>query len=150
MKIARFCLALVIPMVLSGCGDSSKSPEPPRASTTTGQASAAPKADPNLQKLEGKWLRADGDYLLEISEVEQAGKLTARYFNPGPINVSKSLGLSEAGATKVFVELQDTGYPGCTYSLTYDPETDQLFGQYYQAAMQQTYDVAFARFKEEQ
>jgi hypothetical protein len=45
------------------------------------------------------------------------------------------------------VELRDANYPGCTYNLKYDPQTDQLFGQYFQAALQETFDVTFARVK---
>ena len=48
---------------------------------------------------------------------------------------------------EVVVELRDTGYPGCTYTLEYNPQSDQLFGQYFQAAQQATYEVVFARMK---
>ena len=47
--------------------------------------------------------------------------------------------------TKVFIELRDTNYPGPTYTLTYDPKEDQLKGVYFQAALQQSYDVVFVR-----
>jgi hypothetical protein len=114
---------------------------------TNSAATAA--AHPELLKLKGKWLRPDGDYILEIAEINGPGTIVAKYFNPNPINVSKALGMREGESTKIFVELQDTGYPGCTYSLTYDATVDQLFGQYYQAAMQQTYDVVFTRLKPE-
>ena len=33
--------------------------------------------------------------------------------------------------------------------MAYDAKNDQLFGEYFQAAQQQTYDVAFARLKED-
>ena len=53
---------------------------------------------------------------------------------------------SQAGAaTKVFVELRDVNYPGCTYNLTYEAQSDQLAGVYYQAALQQQYEVSFER-----
>ena len=39
------------------------------------------------------------------------------------------------------------GYPGSTYTLTYNPAKDMLVGFYYQAAMQQNFDVVFARMK---
>jgi hypothetical protein len=45
----------------------------------------------------------------------------------------------------VFVELRDVNYPGSTYALTYDAERDQLKGIYYQAAMQQQFEVFFVR-----
>jgi hypothetical protein len=79
--------------------------------------------------------------------VDASGKLDAGYFNPGPINVARAGALRDRGTNKVFVELRDVNYPGCTYSLTYDLQSDQLYGQYFQAAMQQTFDVVFARLK---
>jgi hypothetical protein len=48
---------------------------------------------------------------------------------------------------KVFVELRDVNYPGSTYTLTYDPASDQLKGIYYQAVEQQRFPVAFFRAK---
>lgn len=47
----------------------------------------------------------------------------------------------------VFVELKDKGYPGSTYTLAYDPETDRLEGIYYQATMKQEFEVVFQRKK---
>ena len=38
-------------------------------------------------------------------------------------------------------------YPGSTYTLTYDPASDQLKGVYYQAALQQRFEVVFVRMK---
>jgi hypothetical protein len=47
----------------------------------------------------------------------------------------------------VFVELRAPGYPGSTYTLTYDPTRDQLAGIYFQAALQQRFDVVFMRMQ---
>lgn len=144
-------LAGVVLLGLNGCQN-----EPPPAPDQPNAPKVATNATPNtsgavrpeFQKLTGKWLRPDGGYVLELKTISADGKLEAGYFNPSPIHVSKALALQEGPATKVFVELQDVNYPGCTYSLTYDANTDQLYGQYYQAAIQQTYDVAFGRLKE--
>jgi len=46
---------------------------------------------------------------------------------------------------KLFIELQDVGYPGSTYTLIYNPQKDMMFGLYYQAAMEQNFDVVFVR-----
>jgi len=55
---------------------------------------------------------------------------------------------TRAGAAlKVFVELRAPGYPGSTYTLTYDAQRDQLQGTYFQAALGQTFAVAFVRLK---
>jgi hypothetical protein len=61
--------------------------------------------------------------------------------------VSQARAYQESGVTKVFVELRDVNYPGCTYKLAYDAQSDQLFGQYFQATLQETYDVTFGRMK---
>ena len=126
-------------------------PAPPPAADGTSAATNPPAAltasHPEFQKIKGKWERPDGGYILEIRNVDAEGKMDASYANPSPIKVSRALAYSEGGQTKVFVELTDVNYPGCTYKLVWDAKNDQLFGLYYQAAMQQTYDVAFARLK---
>jgi len=94
-----------------------------------------------------RWLRLDGGYVLEIRSVDAAGKVDASYLNPRPINVAKAQATREGSTLKVFVELQAYGYPGSTYTLTYDPTGDQLCGVYYQAVLQQRFDVCFVRTK---
>ncbi len=97
--------------------------------------------------LKGRWRRPDGGYVIDIKDVEATGKVDAAHYNPNPIRVSKAESTREGGATKLFIELRDTGYPGCTYKLTYDPQTEQLRGVYFQAAIQQNFDVVFSRIK---
>jgi hypothetical protein len=97
--------------------------------------------------LQGRWLRPDGEYILQIRSVDGSGNMDAGYFNPRPINVSKAQAAKESGKIKVFVELSDVGYPGSTYTLTYDPKQDVLRGVYFQAAMKQSFDVYFTRMK---
>jgi hypothetical protein len=53
----------------------------------------------------------------------------------------------DGAAVEVFIELRDANYPGSTYNLTYDPQSDQLQGIYYQAALQQQFEVFFVRMK---
>lgn len=107
-------------------------------------APAKPKPEPaDFSALQGKWFREDGGYLLEIKSVDAAGKLAAAYFNPRPISISKAEASRDQGQLKVFVELRDENYPGCTYRLTYDSEKQQLQGVYFQAALQQSFDVVF-------
>jgi len=121
-----------------GCGRrAAEAPPPPSTSP--------PAAPADFAKLTGKWLRPDGGYVLDIRAAAPDGHLTALYFNPNLINVSAARAAREGGALKVFVELRDTGYPGCTYTLTYDATADQLWGDYFQAAMQEHYDIVFLR-----
>jgi uncharacterized protein (DUF2147 family) len=100
-----------------------------------------------FQKLEGRWQRDDGGYLIDISRVDAGGTLTAAYFNPRPINVAKAEASMLGQTVRVFIELRDVNYPGSTYQLTYDPAEDRLKGSYFQAALQETYDVVFVRLK---
>jgi hypothetical protein len=108
---------------------------------------AAPGAKGEFDRLKGHWRRPDGGYILEIGEIDASGKIVARYYNPRPINVSRAEATQEGATTKVFIELRDTNYPGSTYTLTYDPENDLIQGTYFQAALQQTFDVIFVRMK---
>lgn len=111
--------------------------------------SSTPEARPEFQKLKGRWQRPDGGYVLEFKGVESNGKLDAGYFNPNPIHVARAAAIQEGNLTKVFVELRDINYPGSTYSLVYDPATDQLQGNYFQALEQQNFDVIFVRMKQD-
>jgi hypothetical protein len=128
---------------------------PPLASTTSAEptnnsaavASATPQPVTEFAQLKGKWERPDGGYVLEIRDVAADGKADVGYFNPAPINVERTQIYSEQGVIQVFVILRDANYPGCTYKLAYDAKADQLHGQYFQASMQETYDVVFARLK---
>lgn len=147
--------ALVAALILSGCDKAPvEAPPPPTplpaTSANPATAAVAPAAAADFQKLIGRWLRPDGGYILEFKSVAPDGKLTATYLNPRAINISQAEARKEAGAVKVFVELRDQSYPGCTYKLTYDPEHDVLAGEYFQALMGEKFDVGFERMKPDQ
>jgi hypothetical protein len=108
---------------------------------------ASPGGQGEFTRLKGRWQRPDGGYILEIREIDPSGKMVVAYFNPRPINVSRAAASPEGTAAKVFIELRDRNYPGSTYTLTYDSEKDQLKGVYWQAALQQSFDVVFVRMK---
>ena len=97
--------------------------------------------------LAGRWVRLDGGYVLDIRGVGADGRIDAVYLNPRPITVAKAEATRDGSSLKVFIELRAPGYPGSTYTLAYDPGTDQLEGVYYQAALQQRFDVQFVRTK---
>ena len=117
----------------------------PVAAAQSGPPTVVPAV--TFQPLKGRWLRPDGGYIIEIRDVDAAGTLTAAYLNPQPIKVAKAEASLTGGAIRVFLELRDVGYPGSTYTLTYDPAGDQLKGAYFQAALRQTFDVIFVRLK---
>ena len=101
----------------------------------------------DVKRLEGRWLRPDGGYVLELRDSGDDGSLKAAYFNPRPINVEQAEVRRKDGTLTVFVVLRDVNYPGSTYTLHYDPEADRLKGTYFQAMQGQTFDVEFVRVK---
>jgi hypothetical protein len=123
------------------------SASPPNASTPDNPTAAASDAKPSFDVLKGRWLRPDGGYIVEVKSVDAGGKMDASYSNPRRINVSKAEASRDGPAIKVFIELRDANYPGSTYNLTYYPQSDQLQGVYYQAALQQQFEVFFVRMK---
>lgn len=115
---------------------------------TAESAEPAPPAEVSLDEIIGKWMRTDGQYSIVIKSVQPDGMLEAEYYNPRPINVSEAKVDRVEDAPRVFVKLQDAGYPGSTYTLILDPEKDRLIGTYFQATAKQTYQVAFIRANE--
>lgn len=108
-------------------------------------AAASSVAGPSAAKAKGRWLRPDGGYILAITAIDADGRAEAGYFNPNPIRVAWATVTAEGAELKVKVELRDENYPGCLYKLTYVPDKDRLVGTYFQAQMQQTYEVEFVR-----
>jgi len=119
----------------------------PKAAPASAPASApAPAAaGAPVAKAKGRWLRPDGGYILAITTIEADGRAEAGYFNPNPIKVAWATVKTEGADIKVAVELRDQNYPGCIYKLTYLADKDRLVGTYFQAQMQQTYEVEFVR-----
>ena len=110
-------------------------------------AATADSAESGFRALSGRWLRPDGGYILDIRDVDARGTIDAVYLNPRPIPVARAEATRDGSTLKVFVELRAPGYPGSTYTLTYDPTRDQLAGIYFQAALQQRFDVVFVRMQ---
>ena len=136
--------------ILSACGRKKDSPPPapPPAAATTSQQPASPAIPaPAFEKLNGKWLRPDGGYILEIRNATAQGKLEAAYFNPRPIHVARGEWRQKDGKLQLFVELRDANYPGSTYTLDYSAADDRMTGNYFQALQGQNFDVEFIRRK---
>ena len=113
-----------------------------------GDADAVRLIDKNdVQQIFGRWIRPDGGYMLDLKEIGKDGTLKAAYFNPNPINVYRAELGRKQGAITIFVELRDVNYPGSTYNLIYDLETDRLVGTYFQAVQKVTFNIEFMRGK---
>ncbi len=125
--------------------DTAPQSTPPLAEETKGPARPARAKTLDTDKLVGRWLRTDGNYVLDIRSVSADGKVDAAYFNPSPINVSKAEVTSENGEPRLLVELRDRGYEGSYYTLAHDSDTDSLAGIYHQLTMGQQFEVEFVR-----
>jgi hypothetical protein len=99
----------------------------------------------DAQRLEGRWVRPDGGYILELREIKKDGSLRAAYFNPRPIKVYSAKWSRKQGKINLFVELRDVNYPGSKYNLQYEPGVDRLKGTYFQAVEKQTFTIEFVR-----
>jgi hypothetical protein len=128
---------------LRGTGSPLASPPAPRSSL----AATADSAESGFRALSGRWLRPDGGYILDIRDVDARGKIEAVYLNPRSITVARTETTRNSSTLNVFVELHAPGYPGSTYTLTYDPTRDQPAGIYFQAALQQRFDMVFVRMQ---
>lgn len=142
-------VAGVLLVVLAGCSkpastETAKSPAAPATSASTPAAPAAAVPE-TVRKLLGRWMRSDGGYTLELRSADLSGVLDAGYFNPKSIRVSRAVWMQGGGGFQVAVELNDVGYPGATYVLNYDAQSDRLVGKYTQPAMQQSFDIEFVR-----
>jgi len=100
-------------------------------------------SSPDFKILTGTWQRTDGNYTI-IIELEN-NQLYAKYYNPRPINVSKTDFKKQNSDIMVFIELNDEGYPGSTYKLRYNKYKDTLSGDYFQAALNQNFSIEFKR-----
>jgi hypothetical protein len=154
-KTVTAAASLVLLSSLSGCskGEQTLSTSQPSPSATTSSGTAAAPQAPastaavpeGVKKFLGRWVRADGGYVLELRNPDISGKLEGSYLNPKPIKVSRAIWMQGGSGLQVAVELNDVGYPGATYVLSHDAQNDRLVGQYTQPQMQQTFDVEFIR-----
>ncbi|WP_288129971.1 hypothetical protein [Accumulibacter sp.] len=107
-----------------------------------------PPSEPTFGALPGRWVRPDGGYVITIKSVDAGGKLDAAYANPNPLPFSRAEAVRDGKTIRLFFELRAGGYNGSTYTLSYDPANDLLKGVYYQAVVQQKFDVHFTRVRQ--
>ena len=137
--VTTFCIGTVCSQV--GQVVFAQSGDPPKQT---------PKETPvqtDVQRLEGRWVRPDGGYILELWDIKKDGSVSAAYYNPRPINVFSAKWSRKEGKINLFVELRDVNYPGSKYNLQYDSKSDRLKGTYFQAVEKQTFNIEFVRAK---
>ncbi len=91
-------LRLAAVVILLGAGQAHAQSDPLRIAgfdqdgTTwlVAAASVAHGADQGFGKIEGRWRRPDGGYVLDIRKIRPDGAIDAAYLNPRPVNVGKA------------------------------------------------------------
>lgn len=137
--------SIFILLISLGCNPSKDKPD--SSAEIVAAVDTIASVDINPDRLNGRWLRPDGGYILEIRNAAADGKLDVGYFNPNAINVGRAEWVEKDGKLYVMVELQDVNYPGSTYGLEYIVAKDHLTGTYFQAVEKSTFDVEFVREK---
>ena len=99
---------------------------------------------PDLLAIQGRWVRTDAPYVIELSQ-GKGNTLQATYFNRRLIHVEKTQTAIENGLQYIMIELQDVNYQGSVYLLSYDRNQDALQGIYIHGASGQRYQVSFSR-----
>jgi len=112
--------------------------------STVSATETATMPSPDMLALQGRWIRTDAPYVIELSHAK-GGSLQAAYFNPKPIHVGKTETAQQGGVVQVLIELQDVNYPGSTYVLSYDRTQDMLKGIYFHPVSKQSYEIGFVR-----
>jgi len=122
-------------------GEPTTGPRPPAApAALPPTASDTPE---HFRPLLGEWVRPDGGYVLVVQGIRADGAAAVAYLNPRPIRVARAEARREGDLVGLFVEFDDVNYRGSTYSLGYNARSGQLEGIYYQAPLQQKFDVVF-------
>ena len=123
--------------------DAIASSESARKEVESGKESQPVSSD----TLIGRWLRPDGNYVIQINAIKENKKVDAQYFNPNPINIARAEIIPDTDL-RIFIEFNDRGYEGSSYDLKYDLQNDALVGNYFQATYGQTYQIGFVRLEE--
>ncbi|MFC1831493.1 hypothetical protein ACFL0S_05690 [Thermodesulfobacteriota bacterium] len=110
----------------------------------TGQAQNTNIYSPELLAMQGRWVRTDAPYIIELRQ-NQSHKLQASYFNPRPIHVEETETAKKDGLQYVMIKLQDVNYEGSIYLLNYNREQDTLQGIYLHGGSGQRFQVSFSR-----
>lgn len=108
------------------------------------QAQSTGYYSPDLLAMQGRWVRADAPYIIELRN-SKSNTLAAAYFNPRPIHVEKTETAQKDGLQYVMIQLQDVNYEGSIYLLSYNREQDALSGIYIHGQTGQRFEVRFSR-----
>ena len=148
-KWVVFCLAVLVLaagtiLYIYQSIDTGQSKAPPSGESRPENVAPSREND-KFNNLIGRWQRVDGGYIIDIRRIDANGQMSAAYYNPKSIHVSRAVASLNDGAIMVFIELKDVGYPGSAYTLTYNPQQDVLTGVYFQAVVKQTFEVIFTK-----
>ena len=109
-----------------------------------GQAQETEYYSPDLLAMQGRWVRTDAPYVIDLRQ-NKTHKLQASYYNPRPIHVEQTETAKKDGIQYVMIKLQDVDYEGSVYLLTYNREHDALDGFYMHGKSGERFQVSFFR-----
>lgn len=101
------------------------------------------------ESFRGKWKRTDGDYTLDVGEIDN-NTAKVKYFNPNPINVESARFVKKNGKWELTIVLRDEGYDGSKYQLYYNSDGPVLEGRYKLGSTGESYDIVFKRLKKKE
>ena len=82
--------------------------------TSAGRAGDSNNFSPDMLALQGRWVRADAPYIIELRQGKDK-PIQATYFNRRYIHVDKTETSTQDGVQYVLIRLQDVNYAGSTY-----------------------------------
>jgi len=102
---------------------------------------------PGFQVLEGHWQARNGTAVITIKNISATGSIEMQYCDTEPVHVTQAQAGRDGKVTKIQFFLRYPGSWCCTYDLTYDPQSDQLKGFFWQKGNFQSKEVIFTRMR---
>ena len=100
---------------------------------------------PGFQVLKGRWQARNGTAVMTIKNISATGSIEMQYFDTGPVHVTQAQAGRDGKVTRIQILLRYPDSLCCTYDLTYDPQSDQLKGFFWQKGNSKSKEVIFTR-----
>jgi hypothetical protein len=102
---------------------------------------------PGFQVLEGRWQARNGTGVMAIKNINDTGSVEMQYFDVEPVHVTQAQAGRDGKVTKINFLLRYPDSLCCTYDLTYDPQSDQLKGYFWQKGNSKSKEAIFTRIR---
>ena len=102
---------------------------------------------PGFQVLEGRWQARNGTGVITIKNISATGSIEMQYGDTEPVHVTQAQAGRDGNVTKIQFFLRYPDALCCYYDLTYDPQSDQLKGFFWQKGNSKSKEVIFTRIR---